>query len=167
LQGVFAARKNDEIFCPTDFSNQWLEFWQLQIFAIKLAHQPKILSRESIPARKLGLKIAGQSFHNRFTPTQLFLFTVNGLSDFQVKRQQLVVDRPQRLVLALADRCREQRKELRIFWRRDFHRQKGTNHTEFLSAKSHEAGTKKISKNKTKLSNFHLYVELFCLLNRC
>jgi hypothetical protein len=33
-----------------------------------------------------------------------------------------VVDRSQRLVLALADRCLKGSKELRIFWRGNFHR---------------------------------------------
>jgi hypothetical protein len=107
---------------------------------------------------------AGQSFHNRFTPTQLFLFAVNGFSDFQVKRQQLVVDRSQRLVLALADRCRERRKELRIFWRRDFHRQKGTSHTEFLSAKSHEAGTEKNFDKQDKAIKFWFLCRTFLSL---
>jgi hypothetical protein len=74
-------------------------------------------------AGKLGLKIVSQSFHNGLAPARVFLFTVNGFSDFQVKREQLVVDRPQRLVLALANRCLEGSKELRIFWRGDFHRQ--------------------------------------------
>ena len=31
LQGVFAARKNNEIFRPADFCNQWLQFWKIPI----------------------------------------------------------------------------------------------------------------------------------------
>jgi hypothetical protein len=28
LQGIFAARKNDEIFRPAGLCNQWLQFWK-------------------------------------------------------------------------------------------------------------------------------------------
>lgn len=49
------ASHDDEILGPTDFSNQWLEFWLALILGVELAHVPEVLRRETVPTGKLCL----------------------------------------------------------------------------------------------------------------
>jgi hypothetical protein len=47
LQGVFAARKNDEIFRPADFSNQRLEFCKIFIISLFIIILGQLSSKPS------------------------------------------------------------------------------------------------------------------------
>ena len=87
FQYVFTASHDDEILGPTDFSNQWLEFWLALILGVELAHVPEVLRRETVATRELRLKVISERLHHGFTPTEYFLFLVNGLAKIPVERQ--------------------------------------------------------------------------------
>ena len=82
-----SASHDDEILGPTDFSNQWLEFWLALILGVELAHVPEVLRRESIATRELRLKVISERLHYGFPPAERFLLLVNGLAKIPVERQ--------------------------------------------------------------------------------
>ena len=52
---IFTSADYYKMFCPTDFSNQWLEFLLALIRKIKLTHIPEILSGKSTHTREFVL----------------------------------------------------------------------------------------------------------------
>jgi hypothetical protein len=60
FERVFDATEDNKVFCPTDFSNQWLVFWQLAVTAIEVTHVPQVTCRKAIAAGECGLQVACQ-----------------------------------------------------------------------------------------------------------
>ena len=81
------ASHDYEVLGPTDFSNQWLEFWLALILGVELAHVPEVLRRETVATRELRLKVISERLYHGFSPAEYFLLLVNGLAKIPVERQ--------------------------------------------------------------------------------
>src|SRR5690554_212043 len=68
LYTVFTFVENNNMFCPANFSNQWLEIFFGVIFGVKLSHQPKIGSGEPSDSGKFLLQFGGKCWYNCFAP---------------------------------------------------------------------------------------------------
>ena len=66
LLRLLTLGQNDNMFCPTDFCDQWLQNFIWLIFRVESCHIPHIPRTESLYARKLLLNILGKVFHNSF-----------------------------------------------------------------------------------------------------
>ncbi len=91
-----------------------MQFWQFAVAAVEIPHVPEVACGKPIAPGKFGLEIPRQGFDNRFAPAEFFLLLLDGLADFPVERDQFTIDRPQRLILALADAGLELGQKFRV-----------------------------------------------------
>lgn len=103
LEVVFAFAKNDDLFSPTNFSNQWLEIFDVPVFQVELTHIPKVLHRKPLDSPEPRLQLNRELFHDGFAPAEGLLFFYNGLSNGPIKVNQLTVYGPKRFVLRFPD----------------------------------------------------------------
>jgi hypothetical protein len=59
LERILALAKYGQMLGPTDFSNQWLEFFVPMIGKVELPHIPQVLRGESLHTREFLLEITG------------------------------------------------------------------------------------------------------------
>jgi len=85
---------------PTNFSNQWLEFWNVMVFQVKLPHIPQVLDGKSPHTGKLGLQIRRKLLHDRLSPSFSFLPFRNHPAYVPVKANQFLVHRLDRGILS-------------------------------------------------------------------
>ena len=57
------------MFCPANFSNQWLESFVVMVFGIELSHVPEVLNGKTAHAREFLPQVGGQPLDDRFAPT--------------------------------------------------------------------------------------------------
>jgi hypothetical protein len=86
-----ASLSGYQVLGPTDFSNQWLEFFVVPIGAVELAHVPEVLSGESLDTRELGAQIRRQPLHDRLSPNaSAGLALTDDPADVPVEAEQLL-----------------------------------------------------------------------------
>jgi hypothetical protein len=60
-----------QIMGPSNFCNQWLQFFIRLVRAVKIPHVPDITGRKPFDARKLSLQVHGQVFYDRLYAFQI------------------------------------------------------------------------------------------------
>src|SRR6185312_962880 len=93
----------DDIMGPSNFCNQWLQFFIPLVFLIKLPHQPKVPTGQAVHSGKFFLQIFCQCLYHCFPPFIPLLPGQDGLSNVPIQTNQLFIYLTHGLVLCLVD----------------------------------------------------------------